>query len=110
MMVTLMFLISEVLLRCTTIHVGDLSVSKTHLTTILVMLSVTSWDSMVGALEVFMSEYKAWFPYSHTTALQHCNNRGDGNQVYLYNNCMLTTESILQQPQLLWKPGLKPGL
>ena len=45
-------------------------------------------------------ELKALFPYSHTTALQHCcNNRGDRNQVYLYKSCMLTTESI-QQPQL----------
>ena len=43
---------------------------------------------------------KAGFHIAPTTALQHCcNNRGVRAQVYLYNSCMLTTESI-QQPQL----------
>ena len=39
-------------------------------------------------------------------ALQHCcNNRGDRDQIYLYDSCMLTAESI-QQPQLYGNQAL----
>ena len=57
-----------------------------------------------------MVGFKAGFHIAPTTALQHCcNNRGVRAQVYLYNSCMLTTESI-QQPQLYGNQPLEKAV